>query len=239
MNSTPANGQPETFVLSARTLDTPGQSGVLIDAPTDHPPMVLISKGFQNFQKGRIPTFMDSGASDTMFVLRDVFTEYKSVTPWKGDSAKAEDGDFEIIGEGNVVQRYQVDGKEQEITYTHALHTPMLNVNLISVSALDKAGLTTMFGDGKGIVWKADGTLVLAGQNINGMYLLEILDNVPSKPLTMASSLSKPTSLEQWHRCLAHCSPLTIWEIVTNFYFYVKLHLFSSRTIFSYDSFRR
>ena len=67
--------------------------------------------------------------------------EYKSVTPWKGDSAKAEDGSFEIIGEGNVIQRYQVDRKEWEITYTRALHTPMLNANLVSVSALDKAVL--------------------------------------------------------------------------------------------------
>ena len=159
---------------------------------------------------------MDSGVSDTMVVLRDVFTEYKSVTPRKGDSAKAEDGDFEIIGEGNVVQWYQVNGKEQEITYTHALHTPMLNMNLISVSALDKAGLTTMFGNGKGIVRKTDGTLVLAGQNVNGMYLLEMLDNVPSKPLMMASSLSKPTSLEQWHCCLAHCSSLTIREMANS-----------------------
>ena len=49
MNSTPAIGQPKTFVLSTQILDTPGQSGVLINAPMDHPPMALISKGFQNF----------------------------------------------------------------------------------------------------------------------------------------------------------------------------------------------
>ena len=78
--------------------------------------------------------------------------DYKSVTPWSGDSAKAENGGFEIVGEGNIVQHYQVDGKEQEITYTCALHTPMLNANLVSVSAMDKAGLTTIFANGKGVV---------------------------------------------------------------------------------------
>ena len=100
--------------------------------------------------------------------------------------AKAEDGGFEIVGEGDIVQHYQVDGKEREITYTHALHTPTLNANLVSVSALDKAGLTTIFANGKGVI-----------QN-------------PSFAMT---SLSQPTSLEQWHQRLVHCSPLTIQEM--------------------------
>ena len=78
--------QPEHFVLSARIPDTHGQSGIVIDIPSDHHPMALISKGFQDFQKRKIPTFMDSRASDTMFVSRDAFTEYKSVTPRTGDS---------------------------------------------------------------------------------------------------------------------------------------------------------
>ena len=43
---------------------------------------------------------------------------------------------------------------------------------------------------------KADGTVVLEGKNVNGMYILESIDD---KPLAM-SSISQPTSLEQWHR---------------------------------------
>ena len=74
--------------------------------------MALISKGFQSFQKGKIPTFIDSGASDTVFVSRDMFMEYRPVTPCSGDLAKAENGGFEIVGEGNIVQHYQVDRKE-------------------------------------------------------------------------------------------------------------------------------
>src|SRR6202522_3440217 len=202
------NNQTEHFVLSAVIPDTPGQSGILID---DHP-RALVSQGFQNFRKGKIPTFMDSGASNTMFVSRDVFSEYKSVTPRKGDWAKAENGSFEIVGEGHVVQRYQVDGREREITYTHALHTPTLNANLVSVGALDKAGLTTTFGNGKGVTYKMDGTVVLSGQNVNSMYLLESVGNPPDNAIAM-TSLSKPTSLEQWHRRLTHCSPLTIQEM--------------------------
>ena len=96
--------QTETFTLSAWILDTSGQSGVLID---DSIPTALISKGFQNFRKGKVSTFMDSGASDTMFVSWDAFSEYKPVPHHVGDLAKAEGGDFEIVGEGSVVQCYQ------------------------------------------------------------------------------------------------------------------------------------
>ena len=152
---------------------------------------------------------MDFGASNTMFMSRESFNEYKLIVPHTGDLAKAVDGNFEIIGEGTIVQQYLIDGQEQDITYTQALHTPTLNMSLISISAFDRASLTTTFGNGKGIIRKPDGTIILTGQNMGGMYLLETLDDVPNTPLAM-SSLSQPTSLEQWHRQFAHCSPLTI-----------------------------
>ena len=94
--------QPEHFVLSALILDTAGQSGVLINDPPSLSPTALISQGFQNFQKGKVPTFMDSSASDMMFVSQDAFMNYKSVTPQWGNSAKADNGSFKIVSEGDV-----------------------------------------------------------------------------------------------------------------------------------------
>ena len=181
----------EHFALSAQILDTPGQSGIVIENnPSPHPHsalyLALISKGFQSFDKGKVLTFMDSAASDTMFVLKEAFKDYKPISNRMGDSAKVDNGGFEILGEGTVIQRYKVDGKEKEITYTRVLHTPTLNANLISVSALDKAGLLTTFGQGKGVAWKMDGTIVLAGKGVNGMYLLETVENKPTPPLMMA-----------------------------------------------------
>ena len=163
----------------------PEQSGVLINVPSDHPHTALVSKGFQAFGKGKIPTFLDSGASDTMFVLKEAFIEYKSIDSRTGDSANAKDGDFEIVGEGNVEQCYLINGKDHKITYTCALHTPTLNANLILISALDRAGLSTTFGNGRGVIRKADGTIVLIGKNVNGMYILETIDEPPHVPLAM------------------------------------------------------
>ena len=101
------------------------------------------------------------------------------------------------------------------------------------MSALDKAGLVTTLGNGKGVSCKADGTIVLAGENVNGMYLLKTINNPPDASNFVMLSLSKPTSLEQWHRRLAHCSPLTIQEMAKNGLVdgLVMLHLQYSRII--------
>ena len=208
----------EHFALSVIAPEAPGQSGVLVKSVPNDAPAAFITQGFRNFQKGKVPTFMDSGASDTMFVSKEAFTEYKPITPRKGDSAKAVDGSFDIIGEGSVIQRYHVDGRTLEVTYTHALHTPTLNANLVSVSACDRAGLITTFGGGKGVTRQSDGTIVLNGKNVNGMYLLDALEhtnNIVPRPIAMGS-LTQQVSLEQWHRRLTHCSPSTIQEMANN-----------------------
>jgi hypothetical protein len=87
--------QTEHFALSTGISDAPGQSGILIhddpddlddgperldkskcDVPEGYPLMALISKAFQSFKQGKVPTFLDSGASDTMFVSKEAFTDY-------------------------------------------------------------------------------------------------------------------------------------------------------------------
>ena len=202
-------------MLSAMVPDSQGNSGVVIDDYANSA-VALVSKNFQSFNGGRVPTFVDSGASDTMFVSRGDFDNYKSTSPRSGDSAKAVDGNFEIIGEGTVVKHYLVDGREKKLTYTRMIHTPTLNANLISVSAFDKAGLTTTFGGGRGVVRKNDGTTVLTARLVKGMYVVDEfsgdLPGVTSTPMAF-TSLSQSVSLAQWHRRFAHCSPLTIAEM--------------------------
>ena len=55
-------------------------------------------------------------------------------------------------------------------------------------------------------------TTILSGKGVNGLYLLEPLDGKFHTPLAL-NSLSKLTSLEQWHRRLTHCSPLMIKDM--------------------------
>jgi hypothetical protein len=109
-----------------------------------------------------------------------------------------------------------VDGKPKEITYTRALHTPTLSANLISVSAFDKAGLTITFGGGRGLFESQMGLLSCLADLKRGMYIVEKLDDAGNKSNTPTAmrSLSQSIPLEQWHRRLAHCSPLTIKEMI-------------------------
>ena len=71
--STGGNEVVEHSVLSACTTDTPGNTGVIVDDMGareiyDYTPEALVSKGFQSFGMEKIPTFLDSRASDTIFV---------------------------------------------------------------------------------------------------------------------------------------------------------------------------
>ena len=75
--------------------------------------------------------------------------------------------------------------------------------------------MTITIGNGRGVVQKTNGTIVLTGKNVSGMYLLEALDTTPHTPLAL-NSLSQPTSLEQWHHRLTHCNPLTIKDMANN-----------------------
>ncbi len=95
------------------------------------------------------------------------------------------------------------------------IHTPTLNANLISVSAFNRAGLTVIFGGGRGVVQKSDGSVILTARLMKGMYVVDGLNNSPEIPTAhlTSMSLSQPVTLEQWHRHLTHCSPLTIAEM--------------------------
>ena len=100
-----------------------------------------------------------------------------------------------------MVQQYNVEGRDLAVTYTHALHAPNRNSNLVTVSACDRAGLFTTFGGGKGITRQPDGTIVLSANNMNGMYLLEPVKHTNSIPRPIAmGSLTQQVPLEQWHR---------------------------------------
>jgi hypothetical protein len=88
-----------------------------------------------------------------------------------GNSAKATDGSFEIVGEGKVIQQYLIGGKMKDVTYTHALHSATLNLNLISISAFNRAGLSITFGRRQEVVQKENGETVLTVYLEKGMYL--------------------------------------------------------------------
>jgi hypothetical protein len=107
------------FVLSARASRLAGESGVITDGDNDILSITLVSKGFESFGKGRIPTFMDSGMSNTMFVSLEAFSAYKTNPLHSGESAKASDGNFDIIGEGTLSRKWDREKVVIHPRYSH------------------------------------------------------------------------------------------------------------------------
>ncbi|KAK0221148.1 hypothetical protein EDD85DRAFT_739602, partial [Armillaria nabsnona] len=66
-----------------------------------------------------------------------------------------------------------LDGKDVKLTFKNTLHSPSLAANLISVSTLDKAGLSTVFSNGRAAVHNRSGKEVFIGQGSDGMYVLD------------------------------------------------------------------
>ena len=93
------------------------------------------------------------------------------------------------------------------------MHTPDLIANLISISKLEEENCWALFGRG-GVTFydihEGQKRTLMMGRGNNGMYLLNV------EPLTHAltmHSLSKPTSIEVWHRCLGHAGICAIIDM--------------------------
>ena len=99
------------------------------------------------------------------------------------------------------------------LTFRHAVHTPDLIVNLISISKLDEANCWALFGGGEVTFYdihRGQKRTLMTGRGNNGMYLLNV------EPLTHAltpCSLSKPTSIEIWHQHLGHAGVCAITDM--------------------------
>ncbi|KAJ7623973.1 hypothetical protein DFH06DRAFT_1340299 [Mycena polygramma] len=123
-------------------------------------PTVFVSHTFQNNSPAITITFADSGASDHFFRNRSDFSTYEAIPVRTGKSALASEGDFAIVGKGNIKMVFRVDGRLVHVTFTNALHAPSLSANLVSVSQLDKAGCYSTFGGGEVSVRDGDETLL-------------------------------------------------------------------------------
>ena len=68
-------------------------------------------------------TFLDSGTTHYCFCNRSDFETYIDLIAKQGDSA-TEGGKFSINGQGRVTQQVEVEGKEINLQFNNALHTP-------------------------------------------------------------------------------------------------------------------
>ena len=144
-----------------------------------------------------IHTYADSGASDHCFVNKSDFYSYKLFNTPKEGQAAGEDLRFAILGQGIVKKTFLgLNGQQNYITFNHALHTPNLAANFISISQIDAAGHKSTFGDGQVTIKDKEGRTILSGKGSHGMYLLQIIKTHITMP---AQVHKKPVTIEVWH----------------------------------------
>lgn len=80
----------------------------------------------------------------------------------------------------------------------HAIHTPDITANLISISKLDSKGYAVEFKGGKGIFKKPDGSPFMEAVLTNGMYVL-VLEDVAGTAAWVARSRDLLVDKGTWH----------------------------------------
>jgi len=163
-----------------------------------------------------VPTYADSAANKHCFVNCLDFTTYHALSqPDEGQPAN-KGGQFHIVGHGAVTKTIVSRMLRTTITFKHAVHTPNLIANLISISKLDEVNCWALFSGG-GVTFydihEGKKRSLMKGSGSNGMYHLRIEPQTTTTHALTAQSLHKPTGLEVWHRRFAHAGIRSIIDI--------------------------
>ena len=159
-----------------------------------HALATITTPGEQN-----LPMYADSAANKHCFVNHSDSSTYHALPqPNAGQSAN-KGGQFRIVGHGAVTKMIVSGSLKTKITFSHAVHTPDLIANLVSISKLDEANCWALFGGG-GVTFydihNGQTRILMMGARNNRMYLLNV---EPQTHALAACSLMKPANLEVWH----------------------------------------
>lgn len=151
-----------------------------------------------------IPTkfsvLLDSGATQHMLKDRQVFQQL-----WEAPEMRigtAEQGNSIIAKRrGNALLR---TNKNARVEIYDAIFIPELSSNLLSVSRIESTGKSVHFFDGKVEIRDKDGSVVITGKRINGLYHLDLF---PLESSELTASALKGKVFDEgklWHQRFGH-----------------------------------
>jgi len=161
-------------------------------------------------------TYADSGASHHYFVDRSDFKDYMEISPVTGRGA-GKDSTFQIVGIGSVQKDVVMDGRQQRVTFTNAVHAPGLAANLVSISRLDAEGVFVRVGNGMMVFTDGAGLPFMRGVSTSGnLYELELLPCAQSDapPIALLSK-SVLADAATWHRRLGHIGDSRLQHLIS------------------------
>lgn len=146
----------------------------------------------------RETSYIDSGASAHMCGNREWLKNYKIIENKVVNCAGNEK--LYTAGLGDII----IDGPNGFKGIENVTHVPNLNSNLLSVSAISKLGLVTVFDDlGCSIYKKCDVSVttspLLCAQEAGGIYRLDLNVSQPK-----AFKVANDVKNDLWHKRLAH-----------------------------------
>ena len=95
-------------------------------------------------------------------------------------------------------------GVEHTLTFCDALHALDITANLLSISKMDVAGWSAVFGDGHVHFFDKRKVEIFGGVLKNGLYLVHGSFSTVIPTALTACSLQSPTNLNTWHYRFAH-----------------------------------
>ena len=126
------------------------------------------------YASGATPWMLDSGCTKHISNNLTDFSEYKPfATPSFATLADAAKTSMSTLGSGKVTGIIEVSGKALTVQLDNVLYCPSIAYRLISVSALDSKGFTTVFSDGEARITKKNATIG-TGTLKGGQYWLGI-----------------------------------------------------------------
>ena len=144
---------------------------------------------------------LDSGCIKHISNNLTNFSEHKPfATPSFATLADAAKTSMSTLSSGKVTGIIEVSGKALTVQLDNVLYCPSIAYRLISVSALDSKGFTTVFSDGEARITKKNATIG-TGTLKGGQYWLGI--TLPTTSVASSTHTRAPP-----HR---HC-PSTLWS---------------------------
>ncbi|KAF5381397.1 hypothetical protein D9615_008422 [Tricholomella constricta] len=183
---------------------------------TMNPLYLALAATHPTTRSATLVTYADSAASNHFFACRGDFETYGPIPDGTTKGSTANGGDFRMAGTGRVRKNVVHEGRKVQLTFEHAIHTPDLTHNLVSIGCLGARGCSVMFSGNGATFFDQNGTAFMHGEAVGTMYKIHFTTDITVPPrfaalLTHpARSNNSPAPLETWHRRLGHISEATV-----------------------------
>ena len=140
-----------------------------------------------------------------------MFQSYPDLLPPLQSSIEVGNGEkAKVMGKGSVTIYLRVDNMKKTCQLSDILYAPDLDYNLISISSMDKKGITTIFRNSKCQLLQ-NGKLLATATLFRTLYKLDSEDYTKSPQSALVAQ-----SLALWRKRLAHAEPQLIKEMASS-----------------------